>query len=116
MKHYDLRKNATSTVEIDGVAYEIEIGQPMLPILVANASRAIERLKDAGIGSEEKARAVSDAFDALQDAAVLAFGDVAWDLMPPSRRFDTTRISDMLRVLTGITASTEFVDALEASE
>lgn len=115
MKRYELRKNATSTVEVDGVAYEIEIGQPMLPILIASASRSIERLKDEGIGADEKARAVSDAFDALQDAAVLAFGESALRLLPPSRRFDTVRIADMLGVLTDITASAEFVGALGAS-
>ena len=116
MKPHELRKNEASTVEIDGVAYRTEIGQPMLPMLVASASSSIARLKDASIGTEEKIRAVSDAFDALQDAAVLAFGESALCLLPPSRRFDTTRIADMLGVLTDIIAGTEFSDALEANE
>lgn len=116
MKPHELRKNETSTVEIDGVAYRIEIGQPMLPMLIGSASRSIERLKDDTIGTDEQIRAISDAFDALQDAAILAFGESAWCLLPPSRRFDTTRIADMLGVLTDIIASVEFSDALEANE
>lgn len=115
-KSYSLREHETMTVEIDGRAYEAELGNLTFVLDAAEAARAMASIAEPGIGRDEMVARASAFAESAHGMCAAMFGEEAADeLLGGEHRLDVLRIADVLSIMADVASSEESSAAVQAA-